>query len=97
MCVYLNKYSIFIILDPDSTVEPGTEEPCEEGEMSRVAPALERLWALRFELARGRTVTSMVWNKKNPVTQGKTRRPEHPNLKAKQILNTCIIVMFRPF
>ncbi|KAM9351985.1 dynein axonemal intermediate chain 4-like [Symphorus nematophorus] len=55
-----------ILEDPDSTVKPGTKEQDEEGEESSSSPTLERLWAFSCKLTRGRTITSMAWNKKNP-------------------------------
>ncbi|XP_038574870.1 dynein intermediate chain 4, axonemal-like [Micropterus salmoides] len=46
--------------DPDSPVleQRETERPR--------SPALECLWAFSCELSRGRSISSMVWNKKNP-------------------------------
>ncbi|XP_031695695.1 WD repeat-containing protein 78-like, partial [Anarrhichthys ocellatus] len=52
---------------------PVTEEPDslvkqrEEDAESPRSPAVERLWAFSCELSRGRRVSSMAWNKKNPV------------------------------
>ncbi|XP_070775448.1 dynein axonemal intermediate chain 4 [Enoplosus armatus] len=47
--------------DPDSPVEQR-----EEDAEAPPSPALERLWAFSCELSRGRSVSSMAWNKKNP-------------------------------
>jgi len=49
-------------------VEPGIEEQCEEDEESSLTPTVESLWAFVYELTRGCDITSMTWNKKNPVT-----------------------------
>ncbi|XP_029309687.1 WD repeat-containing protein 78-like isoform X2 [Cottoperca gobio] len=49
-----------VIEDPDSVVKPGTEEDTES------PPAVERLWAFSCELSRGRSISSMAWNKRNP-------------------------------
>ncbi|XP_039989507.1 dynein intermediate chain 4, axonemal-like [Xiphias gladius] len=57
---------LHILEDPDSTAKPGTEEQSDGDETSCLTPALERLWAFSCELTRGRNITSMVWNKKNP-------------------------------
>ncbi|KAK2843981.1 hypothetical protein Q5P01_010640 [Channa striata] len=55
-----------VLEDPDSPAKPvATEQRTEDAE-SRESPALERLWAFTCELSRGRSVTSMAWNKKNP-------------------------------
>lgn len=54
--------------DPDSLLKPGaTEQRTEDTESCR-SPALERLWVFSCELSRGRSVSSMAWNKNNPVT-----------------------------
>lgn len=45
------------------------EELNKEDEKNPSAPALEYLWEFSCELTRGRCVTSMTWNKKNPVTK----------------------------
>lgn len=55
-----------ILEDPDSMVKPEAVEQSEEDEESPPAPALERLWAFSSELTRGRNISSMAWNKKNP-------------------------------
>ncbi|KAM4573894.1 dynein axonemal intermediate chain 4-like [Odontesthes bonariensis] len=55
-----------ILKDPDSEVEPGIEEQCEEDEESSFTPTVERLWAFVSELTKGCDITSMTWNKKNP-------------------------------
>ncbi|XP_056244301.1 dynein axonemal intermediate chain 4-like isoform X2 [Seriola aureovittata] len=55
-----------VLEDPDSTVKPGTKKQSEEGETSSLTPALECLWAFTCEVTRGRNITSMCWNKKDP-------------------------------
>ncbi|XP_034468588.1 WD repeat-containing protein 78 isoform X3 [Hippoglossus hippoglossus] len=52
--------------DPDSPVKPGTMEQRKEDAESCGSPALQRLWTFSCELSRGRSVSSMAWNKKNP-------------------------------
>ncbi|XP_075934556.1 dynein axonemal intermediate chain 4 [Anarhichas minor] len=42
----------------------------EEDAESPRSPAVERLWAFSCELSRGRRVSSMAWNKKNPDLLG---------------------------
>uniref|UniRef100_A0A3B4EHK2 Dynein axonemal intermediate chain 4 n=1 Tax=Pygocentrus nattereri TaxID=42514 RepID=A0A3B4EHK2_PYGNA len=54
-----------ILTDPDSAAIE-----TESQEESSLSPALERLWAFSCELTIGRNVSSMAWNKKNPVTWG---------------------------
>ncbi|KAK9539508.1 hypothetical protein VZT92_004609 [Zoarces viviparus] len=51
--------------EPDSLVEQR-----EEDAESPRAPAVERLWAFSCELSRGRHVSTMAWNKKNPDILG---------------------------
>ncbi|XP_034468590.1 WD repeat-containing protein 78 isoform X5 [Hippoglossus hippoglossus] len=53
-------------IDPDSPVKPGTMEQRKEDAESCGSPALQRLWTFSCELSRGRSVSSMAWNKKNP-------------------------------
>nr|XP_046264360.1 dynein axonemal intermediate chain 4 isoform X2 [Scatophagus argus] len=52
-----------ILADPDSLVKPGTVEQMEDDTES---PTVEYLWTFSCELSRGCSVSSMVWNKKNP-------------------------------
>ncbi|XP_076018224.1 dynein axonemal intermediate chain 4, partial [Genypterus blacodes] len=52
-----------ILTDPDKVPEPGTNEQRDEDVM---IPALDRLWAFSCELTRGRNVTCMACNKKDP-------------------------------
>ncbi|XP_044213816.1 dynein axonemal intermediate chain 4-like isoform X1 [Thunnus albacares] len=54
-----------ILADPDCMVKPATKEQGEEDEESSPIPTLEPLWAFSCELTRGRTITSMAWNKEN--------------------------------
>ncbi|XP_034735125.1 WD repeat-containing protein 78-like [Etheostoma cragini] len=54
-----------MIKDPDSTVNPGTEEKSEEGKENSSSPTLERLWAFSCKLTAGWNITCMVWNKEN--------------------------------
>ncbi|XP_044076026.1 dynein axonemal intermediate chain 4-like [Siniperca chuatsi] len=54
-----------VLEDPDSPVKPGTVEQREGDTESPRSPALERLWAFSCELNRGRSISSMAWNKKN--------------------------------
>lgn len=67
---------MLIVEDPDSTAKPGTEEQSEEGEESASSPSLEYLWAFSCELTKGCNITSMAWNKINPVTHAKKQGPE---------------------
>lgn len=55
------------VSDPDSPLKPGTTEQSKEDTESCRSPALERLWVFSCELSRGRSVSSMAWNKNNPV------------------------------
>ncbi|XP_037644615.1 dynein intermediate chain 4, axonemal isoform X3 [Sebastes umbrosus] len=50
-----------VIEDPDPLVEQR-----EEDTESPPSPAVERLWAFSCELSRGRSISCMAWNKKNP-------------------------------
>ncbi|XP_054465880.1 dynein axonemal intermediate chain 4-like [Anoplopoma fimbria] len=52
--------------DPGSTVKPRTKEQSEESEESSSSPTLEPLLAFSCKLTRGRNITSMAWNKRNP-------------------------------
>ncbi|XP_033505733.1 dynein axonemal intermediate chain 4 isoform X2 [Epinephelus lanceolatus] len=54
-----------VIEDPDSPLQSGTVEQGEEDTDSSRSPAMERLLAFSCELTRGRSVSSMAWNKKN--------------------------------
>ncbi|XP_040911473.1 dynein intermediate chain 4, axonemal-like [Toxotes jaculatrix] len=55
-----------VLDDPDSLVKPGTMDQRKEDAEDSGSPALERLWTFSCELSRGRSVSSMAWNKKNP-------------------------------
>lgn len=62
------------------------EEVVEVAEVTEVCkdpqpPAVELLWVFSCELTRGLGVTSMAWNKKNPVT------PTHSHLKTPHMLS----------
>ncbi|XP_077955007.1 dynein axonemal intermediate chain 4 isoform X2 [Gasterosteus aculeatus] len=50
----------------ESQVKPGTVEKRQEDTESPRSPAVERLWAFSYERSRGRSVSSMAWNKINP-------------------------------
>lgn len=52
----------------------------EKKDEKSLAPTLELLWAFSCELTRGYCITSMTWNKQNPVTEEKKQ-------KAKQLKN----------
>lgn len=69
--IWLKQVSInmMIVSDPDSLLKLGTVEQMEEDTEDPRPAAVERLWAFSCELSRGRSVSSMAWNKKNPVTQ----------------------------
>uniref|UniRef100_A0A8C4GD73 Dynein axonemal intermediate chain 4 n=1 Tax=Dicentrarchus labrax TaxID=13489 RepID=A0A8C4GD73_DICLA len=54
-----------ILEDSDIPMKPGTVEQREDTESPR-PPAVECLWAFSCELSRGRSVSSMAWNKKYP-------------------------------
>ncbi|XP_049930748.1 dynein axonemal intermediate chain 4 isoform X1 [Epinephelus moara] len=54
-----------VIEDPDSLLQSVTVEQGEEDTDSSRSPAMERLLAFSCELTRGRSVSSMAWNKKN--------------------------------
>nr|XP_020475245.1 WD repeat-containing protein 78 isoform X2 [Monopterus albus] len=54
-----------VLEDPDSPVRPGTVEQRKEDIENSRSPALKCLWAFSCELSRGRSVSSMAWNKKN--------------------------------
>ncbi|KAM6925991.1 dynein axonemal intermediate chain 4 [Lycodopsis pacificus] len=62
--------------DPDSTVKPGAEERNEDDEESSSSPTLEHVLTLSCKLTRGCNITSMAWNKKNPVTKAKKKTPK---------------------
>ncbi|XP_067385458.1 dynein axonemal intermediate chain 4 isoform X2 [Channa argus] len=55
-----------VLEDPDNPVKPVAMEQRTEDTESCGSPGLERLWAFTCELSRGRSVTSIAWNKKNP-------------------------------
>ncbi|KAM7401377.1 hypothetical protein PAMA_005526 [Pampus argenteus] len=55
-----------VLEDPDSPVKPGSEGQRQDDTESCPAPALEHLWTFSCELSRGRSVSSMAWNTKNP-------------------------------
>lgn len=60
------------------------EEEVMEGTAERKGPqppAVELLWVFSCELTRGTSVTTMAWNKKNPVT------PTRSHLKPPQTLS----------
>ncbi|KAM7378746.1 hypothetical protein PAMP_004345 [Pampus punctatissimus] len=54
-----------VLEDPDSLVKPGSGQRQDDTE-SCPAPALEHLWTFSCKLSRGRSVSSMAWNTKNP-------------------------------
>uniref|UniRef100_A0A3Q0QZ01 Dynein axonemal intermediate chain 4 n=1 Tax=Amphilophus citrinellus TaxID=61819 RepID=A0A3Q0QZ01_AMPCI len=47
-------------------VKPDLVEPRKGGTESSQSPALECLWVFSCELSRGRSVSCMAWNRKNP-------------------------------
>lgn len=57
-------------------------------------PAAKLLWVFNCELIRGHSVTTMAWNKKNPVTQ------IHTHLITSQLLSILhshyVFFYFRP-
>ncbi|XP_044223552.1 dynein axonemal intermediate chain 4-like [Thunnus albacares] len=55
-----------VLEDPDSPMKPGAERCRQEDTESSPTPALERLWTFTCELSKGRSVSSMAWNTKNP-------------------------------
>ncbi|XP_062285113.1 dynein axonemal intermediate chain 4 [Scomber scombrus] len=55
-----------VLEDPDSPVKPGTEGCRQEDSESSPSPALEHLWTFTCELSRGRNISSIAWNTKNP-------------------------------
>lgn len=67
--IWLNEVSrnVMNVLDPDKPVKPGTVERMEEVTDGPRPPGLEHLWTFSCELSRGHSVSSMAWNKKNPV------------------------------
>lgn len=70
-CILGNAFQPKLAAYRQLPVTPGADglvEPREEGPHSPPPPALERLWTFSCELSRGRSVHSMAWNKKNPVT-----------------------------
>uniref|UniRef100_A0A673BD44 Dynein axonemal intermediate chain 4 n=1 Tax=Sphaeramia orbicularis TaxID=375764 RepID=A0A673BD44_9TELE len=61
----LAAYRQLLVLDnPDRSLNSEAVEQKTEG--SENSPALEYLWTFSCELSRGRSVSSMTWNKKNP-------------------------------
>ncbi|XP_041805802.1 dynein intermediate chain 4, axonemal [Chelmon rostratus] len=63
----LAAYKLLPVLrDPDSPAKPGMVEQMEEETEGPRPPAVERLWAFSCELSRGRSVSSVAWNKTNP-------------------------------
>ncbi len=64
----MNKMTInvMIVSDP-SPLQPGTMEKRKEDTGRPGPPAVEHLWAFSCELSRGRSISSMACNKKNPV------------------------------
>ncbi|XP_026229533.1 WD repeat-containing protein 78, partial [Anabas testudineus] len=54
-----------VLEDPDSPVKPVTPEQRKEDTEGCRTQALEHLWAFTSELTKGRSVSSMAWNKKN--------------------------------
>ncbi|XP_008298114.1 dynein axonemal intermediate chain 4 [Stegastes partitus] len=55
-----------VLEDPDCPVKPETVEQREENTDDSQSPALQCLWAFSCELSRGRSISSLAWNKKNP-------------------------------
>uniref|UniRef100_A0A667Z1W3 Dynein axonemal intermediate chain 4 n=1 Tax=Myripristis murdjan TaxID=586833 RepID=A0A667Z1W3_9TELE len=55
-----------IVEDCDSVVTPETMEHREEDVERSLSPTLESLWVFSCELTKGRTISCMAWNKKNP-------------------------------
>ncbi|XP_022059983.1 dynein axonemal intermediate chain 4 isoform X2 [Acanthochromis polyacanthus] len=57
-----------VLEDPDSPVKPETVEQREEdtGSSQSLSPSLQSLWVFSCRLSRGRSVSSMAWNEKNP-------------------------------
>lgn len=53
-------------LDPDTLHKPSETLGAEMGAVPP-APALELLWSFSCELTVGQSVSSMAWNKNNPV------------------------------
>ncbi|XP_030606878.1 dynein axonemal intermediate chain 4 [Archocentrus centrarchus] len=55
-----------VLEEPGCPVKPDLVEPRKGGTESSQSPALECLWAFSCELSRGRSVSCMAWNRKNP-------------------------------
>ncbi len=53
--------------DPDCVQTQIEEESWTEKSKSSLSPFLEQLWVFKCELTKGRNVSCMTWNKKNPV------------------------------
>lgn len=74
--IFKNHAAVFywtvklILSDQDIEMEEKVEvaEVTEDFENPE-PPAAKLLWVFNCELIRGRSVTTMAWNKKNPVTQ----------------------------
>lgn len=58
-----------ILSDQDIEMEEVEVTEVTEDFESPEPPAAKLLWVFNCELIRGRSVTTMAWNKKNPVTQ----------------------------
>lgn len=81
------KIKVLIVSDLDRPLKPGMVEQREEEAGSPGHPAVKRLWAFSCELSRGRSVSSMAWNKRNPVTQ--TSLPLSANKTVSAPVKTC--------
>uniref|UniRef100_A0A8C1W7J6 Dynein axonemal intermediate chain 4 n=1 Tax=Cyprinus carpio TaxID=7962 RepID=A0A8C1W7J6_CYPCA len=55
-----------VIEDPDCVQTQIEEESWTEQSKNSLSPFLEHLWVFKCELTKGRNVSSMTWNKKNP-------------------------------
>uniref|UniRef100_A0A3Q0R1H1 Dynein axonemal intermediate chain 4 n=1 Tax=Amphilophus citrinellus TaxID=61819 RepID=A0A3Q0R1H1_AMPCI len=55
-----------VLEEPGCPVKPDLVEPRKGGTESSQSPALECLWVFSCELSRGRSVSCMAWNRKNP-------------------------------
>ncbi|XP_037313135.2 dynein axonemal intermediate chain 4 isoform X2 [Pungitius pungitius] len=53
-------------LSEESLVKPGTVEKRQDDTESPRSPAMERLWAFSCQRCRGRSISTMAWNQKNP-------------------------------
>lgn len=71
--MFLDLRSNFDVLDVDVAAPPETKKETSVAQQMSIAdmgPNIDRLWSYTCPMTKGRNVSSMTWNKLNPVSRG---------------------------